>query len=204
LAGNNSGDGRRRGGRRSDAAAAMSVSRRVGRTMHVHGRVQGVWVEATAVLGLEEGRRTVGRTSDLRPAATAGAARRLGTAPGRMRGRRRAWGVGRAYWRACTPAGSASGSVRAWRVCAWPWARPQWPACGPRHDGVRTAGGVGPAWAPAWRRRHDVARRAHSGVPACFRFAEAPFDRFKLKNFEPKFKFAKYESCRLDNPLQLS
>jgi hypothetical protein len=90
------------------------------------------------------------------------------------------------------------------RVRAWPWARTRWPMCGPRRDGVRTAGDVGPAWAPARRQRRDVACKARSGVPTCFRFAEAPFDRFKLKNFELMFKFAKYESCRLDNLIQLS
>jgi hypothetical protein len=41
--------------------------------MHVHGRVQGVWVEANVVLELEEERWTVGRTGELRPAATANA-----------------------------------------------------------------------------------------------------------------------------------
>jgi hypothetical protein len=58
--------------------------------------------------------------------------------------------------------------------------------------------------APARRRRRDVARGVRSGVLAHFQFAEPYFDRFKLKNFELKFKFAKYESCRPDNPLQLS
>jgi hypothetical protein len=45
--------------------AVMLASRRVGRPMHVHGRVQGVRVEAKVELGLEEGRRTVGRTGEL-------------------------------------------------------------------------------------------------------------------------------------------
>jgi hypothetical protein len=43
-----------------------------------------VWVEANVELGLEQGRWTVGRTGELRQAATAGAAGRLGAAPGRM------------------------------------------------------------------------------------------------------------------------
>jgi hypothetical protein len=57
--------------------------------------------------------------------------------------------------------------------------------------------------APARRRRRDVACGACSGVPAHFQFAEPYFDRFKLENFELKFKIAKYESCRPDYPLQL-
>jgi hypothetical protein len=36
------------------------------------------------------------------------------------------------------------------------------------------------------------------------RFDVPHFDRFKPKNFELKFKIAKYESCRPANPLQLS
>jgi hypothetical protein len=40
--------------------------------MHMHGRVQGVRVEAKVELGLEEGRWTVERTGELRLAATAG------------------------------------------------------------------------------------------------------------------------------------
>jgi hypothetical protein len=56
---------------------------------------------------------------------------------------------------------------------------------------------------PAQRRRRDVTRGARFGVPAHFQFAEPYFDRFKLENFELKFKIAKYESCRLDNLLQL-
>jgi hypothetical protein len=55
----------------------MPTSRRVGRPMHVHGRVQGVRLEATATLELEQGRFTVGRTGELRPAATADAKGRL-------------------------------------------------------------------------------------------------------------------------------
>jgi hypothetical protein len=45
--------------------------------MYVHGRDQGVRVEATVVLEFEEGRWTVGRTGELRPAATADAEGRL-------------------------------------------------------------------------------------------------------------------------------
>jgi hypothetical protein len=52
---------------------AMPASRRVGLPMHVHGRVQAVRVEANVVLELKEGRWTVGRTGELRPAAAAGA-----------------------------------------------------------------------------------------------------------------------------------
>jgi hypothetical protein len=48
------------------------------------------------------------------------------------------------------------------------------------------------------------ARGARSGVPAYNCFVVPYFDRFKLKNFELKFKFSKYESCRPVNPLQLS
>jgi hypothetical protein len=66
------------------AVVAMPASRLVGRPMHAHRRVQGVWVEANVELGLEQGRWTVGRTGELRQAATAGAAGRLGAAPGRM------------------------------------------------------------------------------------------------------------------------
>jgi hypothetical protein len=57
--------------------------------------------------------------------------------------------------------------------------------------------------APAWRRRRNVARGARYGFPAHFQFVEPYFDRFKLENFELKFKIAKYESCRPDYPLQL-
>jgi hypothetical protein len=85
------------------------------------------------------------------------------------------------------------------------WARGH----GPGHDCRRvihavTVGGVGLVRAPARRQRRDVACRACSGVPTHFQFDVASFDRFKLNNFELKFKFAKYESCRPDNPLQLS
>jgi hypothetical protein len=45
--------------------------------MHVHGRVQGMQVEAFVVLEFEEGRWTVGRTGELRSVATAGAEGRL-------------------------------------------------------------------------------------------------------------------------------
>jgi hypothetical protein len=83
---------------------------------------------------------------------------------------------------------------------------------GPSHDSQRMVHAMAvygrrAVWARRGRRSGTdgaTSRRARSGVLACFRFAEAPFDRFKLKNFELKFKFVKYESCRLDNPLQLS
>jgi hypothetical protein len=55
-------------------------------------------VEARVALELEEGRWNVERTGELRPVATAGAAGRIGATPGRMRGRRRAWGVGKLYF----------------------------------------------------------------------------------------------------------
>jgi hypothetical protein len=45
--------------------------------MRVHERVQGVRVEASVVLGLEEGRCKVERTGKLRPMATAGAVGRF-------------------------------------------------------------------------------------------------------------------------------
>jgi hypothetical protein len=56
-----------------------------------------------------------------------------------------------------------------------------------------TAYGRRAGWAQCGRRR-DVAHstRAPTFWP-CFQLAEAPFDRLKLKNFELKFKFAKYE-----------
>jgi hypothetical protein len=81
-------------------------------------------VEATAALGLEEGRRTVGRTGELRPTATAGAAGPLGAAP--QANVREEEGVGHrvgllarihASWLG-QPGRGARG------VCAWPWARP--------------------------------------------------------------------------------
>jgi hypothetical protein len=75
--------------------AAIPVSRWVGWPMRVHGSIQGVRVEARVALELEEGRWKVERTDELQPVATASAAGRLGAAPGRMRGRRRAWGVRR-------------------------------------------------------------------------------------------------------------
>jgi hypothetical protein len=77
LAGDGSGDGRWRGGRRSAAVAVMPASRRVDRPMRVHERVQGVRVEASVVLGLEEGRCKVERTGKLRPMATVGAVGRF-------------------------------------------------------------------------------------------------------------------------------
>jgi hypothetical protein len=48
--------------------------------MYMHGRVQGVRVEANVVLELEEGRWTVGRTGELRLEATADAVGRLSCA----------------------------------------------------------------------------------------------------------------------------
>jgi hypothetical protein len=45
--------------------------------MHVHERVQGVRVVANVALELKEGRWTVGRNSELRPAATTDAVGRL-------------------------------------------------------------------------------------------------------------------------------
>jgi hypothetical protein len=45
--------------------------------MDVHGRVQGVRVDAKVELGLEDGWWMVERTGELRPAATAGAEGRL-------------------------------------------------------------------------------------------------------------------------------
>jgi protein involved in temperature-dependent protein secretion len=62
----------------------------------MHGRVQGVWVEASTALELEQGRRTVGHTGELCAAVTADAEERRGAAPEQMRGRRGAWGIGRA------------------------------------------------------------------------------------------------------------
>jgi hypothetical protein len=133
-------------------------------------------------------------------------------------------GVGWAYWRACTPGGLANWAPGVLGG-AWPSRRRAHGAARPSVARVR-ARGRGPGhndrrvvhavtaygWQAVWpqraalarRRRRDVARRARSGVPARFQFAVPLFDRFKLKNFELKFKFAKYESCRPDNPLQLS
>jgi hypothetical protein len=64
--------------------------------------------------------------------------------------------------------------------------------------------GVVPARCAGKAPTGDVARGARSGVPAHNRFDVPHFDRLKLKNFELMFKIAKYESCRLVNPLQLS
>jgi hypothetical protein len=74
----------------------MPASRRVDRPKHMHGRVQGVRVEASTALELEQGRWTAGRTGELCAVATADAEERRGAAPEQMRGRRGAWGVGRA------------------------------------------------------------------------------------------------------------
>jgi hypothetical protein len=51
----------------------MPASWRVGRPMLVHGRVQGVRVDAKVELGLEQRLWMVGRTGELDAAATAGA-----------------------------------------------------------------------------------------------------------------------------------
>jgi hypothetical protein len=77
-------------------ASAMPASRRVDLAKHVHGRVQGVRVEASTALKLEQGRWTAGRTSELCAAATADGEERCSAEPEQMRGRRGAWGVGRA------------------------------------------------------------------------------------------------------------
>jgi hypothetical protein len=71
---------------------------------------------------------------------------------------------------------------------------------GPGHDDRRvvhatTAYGRRAVWAPARRRRRVVKRRTRSGIPSRFQFVVPLFDRFKLKNFELKFKFAKYKIC---------
>jgi hypothetical protein len=55
-----------------------------------------VRVESSKALELEQGRWTAGRTGELYAAATADAEERRGAAPEQMRGRRGAWGVGRA------------------------------------------------------------------------------------------------------------
>jgi hypothetical protein len=51
----------------------MPASWRFGQPMRVHGRVQGVRVDAKVELGLEQRRWMVGRTGELDSAATAGA-----------------------------------------------------------------------------------------------------------------------------------
>jgi hypothetical protein len=66
-----------RGGRNSGEQAGRPANARAQEGL-------GVRVEAKVALEFEEGRWTVGRTGELRPAATAGAAGRLGAAPGRM------------------------------------------------------------------------------------------------------------------------
>jgi hypothetical protein len=77
------------------AAAAMLASRRVFRPMHVHGSVPGVRVEAFVLLELEWGRRTKGRTGELRPAAMAGAGGDSEQRLSKCEGGGGAWGVGR-------------------------------------------------------------------------------------------------------------
>jgi hypothetical protein len=105
---------------------------------------------------------------------------------------------------ACQARQRAHDAARPAAARAGSWER----ECGPGHDGRCVAHAVMAygRWA-VWAQRgcwRDVTRRARSSVPARFQIALAPFDRFKIKNFEPKFKFSKYESCRPDNPLQLS
>jgi hypothetical protein len=94
LTENDSGDGRRRGGRRTAAATAMPASWWVGRPMRVHGSVPGVRVEAKVELGLEQRRWMAGRTGELGAAATADAGERRGEAPEQCEGGGVAWGVG--------------------------------------------------------------------------------------------------------------
>jgi hypothetical protein len=94
LASIGSGDGRRRGGRRTAAATAMPASWRVGRPMRVHGSVLGVRVEARVELALEQRRWMAGRTGELGAAATADAGERRGAAPEQCEGGGVAWGVG--------------------------------------------------------------------------------------------------------------
>jgi hypothetical protein len=89
-----SGDGRRRGRRRTTAAAAMPASWRISRPMRVHGSVPGVHVEAIVALELEWGRRTKGRTGELGAVATADAGERRSEAPEQCEGGGVVWGVG--------------------------------------------------------------------------------------------------------------
>jgi hypothetical protein len=65
----------------------------------------------------------------------------------------------------------------------------------------RQAGGPG---ALRWRGADGATLRAWRASASQLTNVSLYFDRFKLKNFELKFKFAKYESCRPVNPLQLS
>jgi hypothetical protein len=75
-------------------ASVMPVSWQVGQPMHVHGRVQGVQVDARVELGLEQRRWMVGRTSELHAAATAGVEEQRGAAPEQCEGGGVAWGIG--------------------------------------------------------------------------------------------------------------
>jgi hypothetical protein len=75
--------------------AAMPASWRFGRPMRVHGRVQGVRMDAKVGLGLEQRRWMVGCTGELGAAATAGAKEQRGAAPKQCEGGGGAWGVGR-------------------------------------------------------------------------------------------------------------
>jgi hypothetical protein len=151
-----------------------------------------VRVEAKVELGLEKGQWTVGRTGELRPAAMACAAGGSALRPGECEGGGACGASGgllacmHASWLGQLGRGTrcaACGQRRRPNYAARPAAACLRGACargrGLGHNGQRvvhavTAGGVGPA--PVRRRRRDVACRARSGVPACFRFAEAPFD----------------------------
>jgi hypothetical protein len=73
----------------------MPASRRVVRPMRVHRSIPGVRVVAFVVLELEWGRRTKGRTGELRPAAMAGAGGGSEQRLSKCEGGGRAWGVGR-------------------------------------------------------------------------------------------------------------
>jgi hypothetical protein len=190
LARDGSGDGRRRGGRRSAAVAAMPASRWVGRPMRVHGRVQGVRVEASVVLGLEEGRWKVERTSKLRPSA-GGDGRRCGAAlcyaqanarEEGVRGARR--GLGRLAWAHWAHSCCACNAGRARAACdggaaqlpwhghlARPEARGHLARCGRGRQHASWAHGVAvrpkvrrPGWSAEARRRRDVATRVRRRV----------------------------------------
>jgi hypothetical protein len=89
-----SGDGRRRGVRRTTAATARPVSWRVGRPMRVHGSVPGVRAKVRVALGLEQRRWMAGRTGELGAAATADAGERRGAALEQCERGGVAWGVG--------------------------------------------------------------------------------------------------------------
>jgi hypothetical protein len=146
------------------------------------------------------------------PMAMVDAAEGFALCPGQMRGRRVERIVGGGYGCACTPSGSASwATARSQRRqpngAARPMAKRVRGVCvlgrGPDHDGRRV---VHVVTAYGWRARGPSAGGDAERVPwrsALFLFAETYFDWLKLKNFELKFKFAKYESCRPINHLQL-